>query len=84
MKKVIKYWAGWCGPCKIYAPIFDSVKNIYPDIEFIDVNVEEESEYRDKYKVTSIPYTVIEENGVMVKDKNGLMSKDKLIEFINN
>lgn len=84
MKKVIKYWAGWCGPCKIYAPIFDSVKELYSDVEFIDVNVEEDSEYRHKYKVTSIPYTVLEEDGVMVRDVNGLMSKDKLIEFIGS
>jgi thioredoxin 1 len=85
MKNVIKYWASWCGPCKIYAPVFNTVKNKFKDqnFEFIDVNVEEESEYRQKYKVTSIPYTVIEENGVMVKHKTGLMSEKELIDFIN-
>jgi thioredoxin 1 len=86
MKKVIKYWGSWCGPCKIYAPVFNSVRDLYKDedIEFIDVNVEEESEYRNKYKVTSIPYTVIEENGVMIKDRSGLMSQTALIDFIKN
>jgi len=86
MKKVIKYWAIWCGPCRIYAPVFDNVKDKFKDhdIEFIDVNVEEESEYRQKYKVSSIPYTVIEENGVMVKHKTGYMDENTLIDFINS
>lgn len=86
MKTVIKYYATWCGPCKIYAPTFNSVKEKMQDenIQFIDINVEETSEYRSKYKVTSIPYTVLEIDGEMVKDKTGMMSEAALLDFINS
>ncbi len=86
MKKVIKFYADWCGPCRVYAKTFDKVsKELNSDIEFVNVNIEADTEQLSKeYKVTGIPLTVvISENGEK-KQKAGRMTEEKLIEFIKS
>ncbi len=86
MKKVIKFYADWCGPCRVYAKTFDKVsEELKSDIEFVNVNIEADTEQLSKeYKVTGIPLTVvISENGDK-KQKAGRMTEEKLIEFIKS
>jgi len=68
-KKVIKFWAPWCGPCNSYTPAFQNVKQELQSeqIEFVEVNVEEDPEgLTADYKVKGIPCTVILQDGVEV------------------
>ena len=86
MIKVLKFYADWCGPCKLYGKTFDKVqKNItelYDTVEFTHINVEEDKEgLAAEYKVTSIPYTVVLKDG-LVKTQIGLLNEDKLQSFI--
>ncbi len=86
MKKVIKFYADWCGPCRVYAKTFDKVsEELKSDIEFVNVNIEADTEQLSKeYKVTGIPLTVvISENGDK-RQKAGRMTEEKLIEFIKS
>ena len=86
MKKVIKFYADWCGPCRVYAKTFDKVsEELKSDIQFVNVNIEADTEQLSKeYKVTGIPLTVvISENGDK-KQKAGRMTEEKLIEFIKS
>ena len=66
MVQAIKFYATWCGPCKEYSKIWDEVKKELEDkVEFIDINVDkDDSGLSDKYKVRSIPYTVVNRDGV--------------------
>jgi len=84
MKKVIKFYADWCGPCKTYADIFDKVSETHNSkAEFINVNVDKDTEgLAAEHKVRSIPHTtVIKENGTSVS-KVGLLSESQLEELI--
>jgi len=84
-KTIIKFYADWCGPCKIYAPIFEKVKQdkYFSDIEFININVEDDPEGLSvKHKVRSIPYTVLLEDGIKVRSISGAISRQQLTAFI--
>lgn len=83
MTKVIKFWAEFCGPCRIYAPIFDEVSEELKDqVEFVNVNVEKDTTgLAAQYKVTGIPMTVVIKDGVQ-KTKTGRLDKNTLKEFI--
>ena len=85
-KQVIKFYADWCNPCKVYAPTFDIVKQDLQDIiEFKEVNVEQDTEnLSGEYKVKGIPMTVLLEDGEVKKSKSGRMGEIELREFILN
>ena len=84
MTKVIKFYADWCGPCKIYAKTFDKVVVEFKDsVEFINVNVEKDtSGLAAKFKVSSIPATFIVENESTLRSHVGRLSENDLKKFI--
>ena len=85
MTKVIKFYADWCGPCKIYAKTFDKVsEELKEEVEFVNVNVEKDTTgLAAQYKVTGIPMTVVIKDGVE-KSKTGRMDEGSLKNFILN
>lgn len=85
-KKVIKFWASWCGPCSIYAPTFERVKQeLQEGIEFVEVNVENDPDnLAGEFKVRGIPLTVVLQDGQKIKEKSGRLSESELKELILN
>lgn len=85
-KKVIKFYAEWCGPCKVYGPTFERVKQeLQEGIEFVEVNVENDPEnLAGEFKVRGIPLTVVLEDGEKIKEKSGRLSELELKELILN
>lgn len=85
-KQVIKFFADWCGPCKIYGPTFTKVRQeLEGDIEFLEINVEEDTEnLSGQYGVRGIPHTVVLEDGKEVKSQSGRLGVEELKEFILN
>ena len=86
-KKVIKFWAGWCGPCNQYAPTFEKVKQELQSeqIEFVEINVENDPEnLAGQYGVRGIPHTVVTYEGANSKSRSGGISEEELREFILN
>jgi len=83
MTKVIKFYADWCGPCRVYAKTFDKVsEELKEDVEFVNINVEKDTTgLAAKYKVTSIPMTVIIKDGVE-NIKSGRLSEEQLKTLI--
>lgn len=86
-KQVIKFWAGYCGPCSAYAPTFEKVKQELEGdiIEFLEINVEEDPEnLSGQYKVRGIPHTVVVQDGAEPKAASGRLSEEQLKDLILN
>jgi thiol-disulfide isomerase/thioredoxin len=86
-KQVIKFYADWCGPCKVYSPSFEKVKQELQSEEIIfkEINVENDSDnLAGEYGVRGIPHTVIVEEGVELKVRSGRITEEELKDFILN
>jgi thioredoxin 1 len=84
MTKVIKFYADWCGPCKVYSKAWDKVVDeLNEQVEFVEINVEKDtSGLAAKYKVNGIPHTVVHRKDGTKEEVGGRMSVEKLREFI--
>lgn len=82
MKKVIKFWAPWCAPCKMYTTVFDEVATKYEgQVETLSINIDEDSTLAKEYNIRSIPHTVlIKEDGTQIA-KTGALSATELEEL---
>ena len=81
IKKVLKMSASWCMPCKVYAKTFDTVKNEdkYKDIEFKELDVDENEDLVVEYGVRGVPTTVIlDENDNVISKFSGNVAKSVL------
>ncbi|QGS51580.1 thioredoxin [Spiroplasma tabanidicola] len=78
---VVDFYADWCGPCKMFAPLFDQVSQEASNSNFIKVNVDELREVADKYEIKSIPTVVKFENGNETNRNVGSLGKDALLDF---
>ena len=80
----IKFYADWCGPCKVYAKTWDKVTSELTDVKFENVNIEKDTTgMAAKYKVTSIPHTVVVKEGT-TNAKTGRLSAEELKNLILN
>lgn len=79
---VVDFYATWCGPCKMFGPIFEDVSN-EKNINFVKLDVDKYSDIARKYGVMSIPTIILFKDGKEVKRYTGFMSKDDFINFLN-
>lgn len=85
VKEVIKYYADWCGPCRIYSKTFDKVAEKYKDrITFTEVNVDYSNKmYLEMFKIKSIPTTVFINKNDNAEVVPGIIPEEDLIDKIN-
>jgi len=69
--KVFDFWAPWCGPCKMLAPVLEEVASEFSNIEFYKVNVDENQEAAGEFGIMSIPTLLIMKNGEVLEEKTG-------------
>lgn len=77
---LVDFWAEWCGPCKMIAPIVEEIAEEYEGkIKVAKLNIDEEMAIAVKYGIVSIPTILLFENGEIVKKSVGFAPKDELI-----
>jgi thioredoxin 2 len=80
---VVDFWAEWCGPCKMMAPVFKQAAGIMePEVIFAKVNTEENPVTATEYGIRSIPTVAILENGKVIAQRAGAMSLQDLMAWI--
>ncbi len=80
---LIDFWATWCGPCKMIAPVIEQVAKDRKDIKVCKVNVDEEEELAVKFGIQSIPTLVLIKNGVVTGRAVGYRDYNGIIDFID-
>jgi len=81
---LVDYWAEWCGPCKMIAPILDEVSATYQDkLQIAKMNVDENREIPAKFGIRGIPTLMLFKDGELAATKVGAMSKAQLTAFID-
>ena len=81
---LVDYWAEWCGPCKMIAPILDEVAGTYGEkLQVAKMNVDENREIPAKFGIRGIPTLMLFKNGELAATKVGAMSKSQLTAFLD-
>ena len=81
---LVDYWAEWCGPCKMIAPILDEVSATYQGkLQIAKMNVDENREIPAKFGIRGIPTLMLFKDGQLAATKVGAMSKAQLTAFID-
>lgn len=75
---LVDFWASWCGPCRMLAPVVDEISREHPEIKVCKVNVDDEPELARQYGVMSIPTLVVFENGQIKNQSVGVVPKDSI------
>ena len=81
---LVDFWAEWCGPCKMIAPVLDQIDTEYGDkVRIMKMNVDQNSETPAKYAVRGIPCLMLFVAGNLVATKVGAVSKTELAKFLD-
>ena len=82
---IVDFWAEWCGPCKMIAPLLDEIARELSDkVKIVKVDVETEGELAQQYNISSIPMLLFFKGGAVCDQKLGVASKKVLVEMINS
>lgn len=82
---LVDYWAEWCGPCKMIAPILDEISSQYKDkIKIAKLNIDENPVTPPKFGIRGIPTLMIFKEGNVAATKVGAVSKSQLTAFIDS
>lgn len=82
---LVDYWAEWCGPCKMIAPILDEISSEYEGkLKIAKLNIDENPETPPKYGIRGIPTLMLFKNGNVEATKVGALSKSQLTAFLDS
>ncbi|GFP77800.1 thioredoxin [Clostridium fungisolvens] len=80
---LVDFWATWCGPCKMIAPILEQLSEEMTEVTFVKVDVDNNPGLADKYDISSIPTIILFKGGNQVDKLTGFRPKNDLVNIIN-
>lgn len=80
---MIDFWASWCGPCRMLAPIFEEIaKEVKDEVMVAKLNVDENAEIASQYHVVAIPTILVFKQGKITARRTGMMSKEEILQLL--
>ena len=80
---VVDFYANWCGPCKMLAPIIEDLAKELDDVSFVKINVDENDELAREYSIMSIPTLIFSKDGKLINKHIGLINADRIKSIID-
>ncbi|WES65108.1 thioredoxin [Microbacter sp. GSS18] len=80
---LLDFWAAWCGPCRMFAPVFEKASEEHPDIVFGKVDTEAEQQLAGGFRITSIPTLMAFREGILVFAQPGALAAPQLQQVID-
>lgn len=79
---LLDFWAGWCGPCRMVSPIVDEIAEETPSIKVGKINVDEEAELANNFRVTGIPTLIVIKDGKIANQAVGARPKEQILSLL--
>ena len=79
---LLDFWASWCGPCKMLSPIVDQIAEEHDEIKVGKINVDDQPDLAQQFRVMSIPTLVVMKNGEVAATSVGLQPKQAILELV--
>ncbi len=79
---LIDFWAEWCGPCRMFGPVFEKVSEAYPDVVFGKIDTEAQQQIAASFNIMSIPTLMIVREQVIVFSQAGAMPEASLVDLV--
>ncbi len=79
---LIDFWAPWCGPCRMVAPVIDEIASERTDIKVCKVNIDEQGALAEKFGVESIPTLIVMKDGKVINEAIGARPKEDILSLL--
>ena len=79
---LVDFWAGWCGPCKMVAPVLEEIAAEVADVKITKVNVDEQPELAGRFGIMSIPTLVVMKDGKVTNQAMGARPKSQILALL--
>ena len=81
-KVLLDFWASWCGPCRMVAPILDAISEEREDIKVCKINIDENPELANRFAIMTIPTLMVLQDGQVINKASGARPKDAILALL--